>query len=340
MSRSILLWAACVVLAIAALAAAQETARPSDLVEVEALIEQLDRPEFAQRQEASQKLSELGKAAFDHLERAVSESSRETSSRALDVLKGHFERGDNDTKAAARQALERLAQNGNSAIAQRAQLVLNPPPPPTAQDVAMIMRQAAPVRVANLQIQIGGNALPARGRSVTTSRTGNGDVKIQVRENGKTTKIEAAAGGKIQIEITEPQNGKEITRAYEVKDLDELKKKDAEVARLYEQYHRPAQIQVGAFGPAGAIVPGGFPGPALPIAPPVPIAQQQAEIQKRVLESIEAQIQQRKAQLPNNPAAQRTIESLERMKEQIKQRTGEVARPAPPAAEAKAAGGQ
>ncbi len=342
MARSFVPWTVAGCLVLAGAAFAQQPAA-SDVAQ---LIEQLEGSEFAQRQAATQQLSALGKAAFDQLEQAVAGASRETSSRALDVLKGHFQRGDNEAKAAAQASLQRLAQSGNAAVAQRAQNVLNPPPAPSEQDIAILMRQAAPVGIANLQVQIAN--VRAGARSITTSRNGNGDVKIQVRENGKTTKIERAAGGKIDVEITEPQNGKEVTRAFEVKDLDALKKKDAEAARLFEQYNRPLPIQVGGFGPAGAIVPNAFPVPAFPAVPPLPVAAQQAELQKRLLESIEAQIQQRKAQSNNGPTAQRAIESLERMKEQVKQRLGEAApaagqpaaRPAQAAAEAKAAGGQ
>ena len=79
----------------------------------------------------------------------------------------------------------------------------------------------------------------------------NGAIKIQIRENGKTTKIESTPGGKIDVEITETQNGP-ANKKIEAKDLDELKKKDAEVARLYEQYSQPPGVRLGAALPAGS----------------------------------------------------------------------------------------
>ena len=95
--------------------------------EIARLIGQLDAPEFGQRQEASRRLSEVGKSVLPEIEKAVIASSREVSSRALDILKFHFQRGDADVKQAAKESLARLADSKNVSISQRAHNVIDPP---------------------------------------------------------------------------------------------------------------------------------------------------------------------------------------------------------------------
>jgi hypothetical protein len=211
---------------------------------VPALIEQLDAPEFAERQAASQKLSEVGAGIFPDLEKAAGSGSREKAGRALDILKRHFERGDDESRKAAKASLERLAESGEGGIAQRAGEILNPPQ--IAQTLPPgIFGGAAPIRAANIQIQIGArnNARRIHVRNV------NGKREVELEENGKKTKVQDGTNGGIEAEITETVNGKETTRKIEAKDLDDLKKKDADAARIFEQFGaRPlgGQIQIGA----------------------------------------------------------------------------------------------
>jgi hypothetical protein len=307
--------------------------QPADIAQ---LVEQLESPAFAERQEATRQLSEAGKAAFAELEKASASSSREASARALDVLKGHFQRGDKETKAAAAETLERLATSNNAAISERARNILKPPPMPSAADIANGFGNAQ-IRVANLQLQIARNP-PAQGRSTSVTRSANGAITIQVRENGKITKIVSTPGGKIDVEITQTQNGQPVTKKMEFKDLDELKKKEAEIARIYEQHSQPIRVQVGAIRPAGAILPNNR------LVPPVP--QQSAESLKQRIQSLEASIQQQKAQLPNNPAGQQSIDSLQRNLQFYEDRLRAAEKPAAAvksaeaAGEAKAVGGQ
>ena len=91
---------------------------PSGLsaAEVARLIEQLDAPEFGERQDASRRLGEGGRSVLPELEKAASAPSREVSGRALDILKLHFQRGDADLKQAAKDSLARLADSKNVSI--------------------------------------------------------------------------------------------------------------------------------------------------------------------------------------------------------------------------------
>jgi hypothetical protein len=278
-------------------------ATPTDLGRI---LEQLDAPGFADRQEASRKLSEAGKAAFPDVEKAAEAGSREVATRAIDILRRHFSGGDLDTKEAAKASLERLAKSGNPAAAQRAADALNPQPMPTLPQPAIggINPALLPLmQQRGIQIQLGGMAGGQNVVRRTSIRTNNGLREIEVQNGDKITKVKDVAGG-IEAEVTEKVNGKETTRKIEAKDLDDLKKKDADVAQIYETYNRIGRgVRIGA-------MPGGLPG-AVP--PPVPAARTPETI-KRLIESLDQNIERYKAQLPNDPNAQRRIDSLERTK--------------------------
>jgi hypothetical protein len=266
------------------------------------LIEQLDAPGFAERQAASRKLSEAGRAVFPDLEKAAESGSREVASRAVEVFKRHFEGGDDETKQAARGALERLAKCGNAPAAQGASEALNPQPLATIPQVNLnrINPAVMPlIQQRGIQIQVG-NLGPNVVRR-TTIRNNNGQKEIEIQDGDKVTKVRDVAGG-IEAETTEKVNGKEATRKVEAKNLDDLKQKDADAARIYEQYNRRT-------------VPAMMP----------------AEMRQRQIESIDRSIERAKAQLPNNPAAQRMIDSLERLKQQIQNPPEQNVPPAAPA---------
>lgn len=289
-------------------------ARADEAADISRLIPQLDDAEFSQRQAASQDLMEAGKAVFPQLEKIAQEGSREASGRALDILRAHYTRGDDETKQAAQAALERLAKSSNAGAAQRAGDVLNPPKPevdPFNQPFG-----AVPImRAANLQIQIAA-ANAAGGRRVSTRRDANGKVEIEAQENGKKTKIVKQADGSIEMEITETANGKETTKKYSAKNYDELKQKEPEAAKTYDQYNAGGglgniQIQAGFAPRIGGLpnVPGA---PNIPGAPNVPAAAREQMIQ-----NLDRQIEQLKNQAANNPAAQRIVDLLQQRKKDL-----------------------
>jgi hypothetical protein len=125
--------------------------------------------------------------------------------------------------------------------------------------------------------------------------------------------VKDVAGGGIEASVTDIQpNGKETTRKIEAKDLDDLKKKDADVAQIYETYSRAGRgIPIGIAIPPGGLPPGALPPGVLP-GGAVPAAQ--ADALKRTIESIDRSIERYKARLPNDPTAQQRIDSLERTK--------------------------
>jgi hypothetical protein len=315
--------------AISGSTAADTSAAETSAAELANLIEQLDAAEFAQRQQASRKLSEAGKAVFPQVEKAAETGSREVATRAIEILRQHFKGGDLETKESAKASLERLAKSGNPAAAQRAEGVLNPPAAATLPPQAFggmnpaILQQLQ--QLQQRQIQLGG-VVPGQNVVFRTSvRTVNGIREIEVRSGDKITKVKDIAGGGLEASITEIHpNGKETTRKIEAKDLDDLKKKDADAAQIYETYsRRGGGIQIGGLAP-GALPPGvlppgfmpggAFPGgavPALPARPP--------ESVKLLIESIDRSIERYKARLPNDPSAQRRLDSLEQLKKRYQE---------------------
>jgi hypothetical protein len=283
-------------------------------VDIAQLIPRLDDAEFAQRQAASQELMEAGKAVFPQLEKAALEGSREASGRAIDILKTHFARGDDDTKQAAQAALERLAKSGNAAAAQRADEALNPPKPVETPLNAFGGVQI--IRPANMQIQIAAGNI-AGGRRVSTRRDANGKIEIEATEGTKKTKIVKQPDGSIEMEITETVNGKETTKKVAAKNLDELKMKDAEAAKIYEQYN------AGGFG--NIQIQAGF----APGLPGLPRAANPAANPAETIKLLDRQIESLKNQAPNNPAAQRLIDLLQEQKKRLEQTVPAEGKPAP-----------
>jgi DNA repair exonuclease SbcCD ATPase subunit len=156
--------------------------------------------------------------------------------------------------------------------------------------IQLMQRQAMQQQAAQqaMRLQIGARVAPVRTR--TTIRSTNGKREIEVEENGKVSKLKDLPGGGIEGEVSEQVNGKQSTRTVEAKDLEELKKKDADLARLYERYQ---------------------PRPATP------------DTIKRQIESLDRLLERIKADLPNNPGAQRSLDSLQRTRQQYEERLKE-----------------
>jgi hypothetical protein len=229
--------------------------------DIDKLMDQLDANRFSERQAAQQKLQEAGKAAVPALEKGTQHVSREVAVRSWEILKNHFQGGDDANKAAAKEALERLAKNNDSALAKRAGEILAPPKPQPQ------FPPGVPGRVGNAQIQI--QVVGGAGNKRVSVKDVNGVKEIEAEENGKKVKITDDPAKGIKMEVTEKKDGKETTQKYEAKDAAELKTKHPEAHKLYEDYSKQPggiRLQVGGF-PGGAIPPG-FPGiPAIPVAP-------------------------------------------------------------------------
>jgi hypothetical protein len=275
--------------------------------EIARLVEQLDAPEFGDRQEASRRLSEAGKLVLTDLEKAVTTASREVSGRALDILKQHFQQGDAELKQAAKESLARLTENKSASIAQRARNVIDPPKQvavnlpggPGFRGPPGQMQMFPPPRLAPPPIAPG--ALAPAVRSVSISEI-NGNREVKIDDQTRVTTMQSRPGGPIEISVHDKIRNQQI-KNIKATDLEDLKAKDAALAQLYESYQQRGRQLVG--------------GPPLPVTPPrVPTGS--ADLSKRMLETIESSIERYKARLPSDPSAQRTIDSLERLKQQYR----------------------
>jgi hypothetical protein len=207
------------------------------------LIQQLDEADFVERQAASQQLEQAGLAAIEHLERAIATGSREASARALGILRRHFGSDDEELKQTAREALARLADSRDASTAQKARNILNPPrEPDLSATVNMRGPFPPPPRVLGGAIAIGGGRMQ---RISVSDIAGRKIVEVDDRE--RQIKIESRPSGAFEAEVTDKLNARAAPRRIVARDLDDLKRKDPELGRLFEQYHA---LPLGARGPA------------------------------------------------------------------------------------------
>jgi len=313
----------------AAAAAAAEKAAAGEELSPEAiskLVKQLDANSFAQRQEASKKLFAAGSSAIPALEKAAQGDSREVTTRSIDILKKHVDKGDDETKAAAKAALEALAKCETPAVARRAQEALKPKPKPG--DVAPgqglpIMPGLPPQVQRQIQIQVMGGA----GVKRVNARNVNGVKDIDVKENGRKIKIHDDPNQGITVEVTEKKDGKDKTSKYEAKNADELKKKHPEAYKIYKEYAEGQGGQIQIQMPPMRIqgMPGGpIPFKIRPPALPGMFPQPQDDRQKKAAEKIEQTRQQLKdlaeqlkKQLGDDEKAQEKLKRLEEIQRQL-----------------------
>ncbi|HMC10389.1 MAG TPA: hypothetical protein VKH44_03830 [Pirellulaceae bacterium] len=274
---------------------------------IAALVEQLERAEFAERQAATQQLEEAGAIAIPQLEATAAAGSREAAGRAFDVLKQHFQSGSEELKLAAGEVLRRLAATSSASTAQRARDVLNPPQP-----VSILPPAFPPPGMFPPRNNFGGGWAPnpapiaAPVRSVSISDI-NGRRVVTIDDRERRIRMETIPRGGIQVEVTDKQNARNGTRRIDARDVDDLKRKDAELGRLYEQHQGAGPRQLGAMGAM-----------PLPFGMLPPKAATPAEISKVQLDAIESLLEHYKQRRATDPAAQRMIEMLEASKQRVK----------------------
>ncbi len=254
-------------------AAAEKDAKPeiageSSAETIEQLIAQLDSAEFKEREAASAKLAARGKAAVAALEKAAAHGNLEVSSRATTVLGKLLKSSDEATEKSANDALQRLADGDSPAAARKAKSILNTKNGLKNNGPGMIVPGngfGGQIIINGGQLNIGGGAAM---RSMSVKNI-NGVKEITTSEDGKTVKIQDDPAKGIKVEITEKQNGKEVTKKYDAKNVEDLKKNHPTGYELYKKYggEQPGngvtlRIQAGA-GNLGI--------PALPAMPAIPV---------------------------------------------------------------------
>jgi hypothetical protein len=250
---------------------------------VDQLIEQLDSADFAKRESACGDLAAKGKEAIPALEKAAVKGDLEVSSRALTVLDKLLKSSDDKTSKAAEDSLNRLAEGDSPAAARKAKSILdkkngvatnnnNNPFPPNGGMLMPGGFGGGRIIINGGMLQIGGGAAV---KSLSVSNN-NGVREIKATDGDKTVKIEDDPANGIKIECTDKVNGKDVTKKYEAKNVDELKKKQPEGYKLYKEYGEQqgnmgaVQVQIGA-APLLPMQPGAMPAmPMMPAMPPMP----------------------------------------------------------------------
>ncbi len=170
----------------------------------------------------------------------------------------------------------------------------------------------------------------------------NGVKEITTSEDGKTVKIQDDPAQGIKIELTEKQNGKEVTKKYEAKNVEELKKKQPAGYELYKKYGGEQggngvtfRIQAGV---GNLQVPGGNAIPVVPLQPAVPLQAlpgpaamprgvmpqgnnlQQIEVATRLVKSLSSRLEQlQKAEALKNASPESKAELKKQIDELSKQ---------------------
>jgi hypothetical protein len=219
-------------------------AAPGENDSVAKWIEQLDAPEFHQREAACAKLVAKGKEAIPALEKAAATGDLEVSSRAATILGKLLKSSDEATENAALKALRNLADCDSPAAARKAQSMLNRQN--GMNDGAQI--QGAPgggiviqgnngfggrIIINGGQLNLGGPGLPMKSVSVSTV---NGVKEISTTEGVRSVKIKDDPANGISIDLTEEDNGKTTTKKYQAKDVDDLKKNHPAGYELFKKY--------------------------------------------------------------------------------------------------------
>ena len=297
----------------------------SDAANVEDLIRNLDSDKFAERRAASQRLTEMGADVFDNLVKAAQSPSAEVQQRSLDILKTHFQNGEQATRDAARKALEKLAET-DAQVAARAKQALLPPTENAVVDPfgnrvvpAQIQIQARAQAQARIQLQLKRAQQPNNVRR-----------RIAFSDGKKTIKIEQN-GQAIKVEITEKKDGKDVTKKYEAKNAEELKKNHPDAYKEYQKHMARNPVRGIPAMPAIRPINRAIPARAGRAARPLQPAQKAA--QNRILEALkrsEKQVadQLEKLQAENDESKdqdqEQEQESLERRLEQLKKHRSQI----------------
>jgi len=318
------------------------------------LIRQLDADEFAQREEASRRLAELGAAAVPELAKAAQGSSLEASTRSFAILK-KFISGENPAlQGAAREALNSIAaqreaaeKNKDDALASAAakakEILGDAQPKYSGQPSVVAPAPGIPFPFDGPRPRM---VLPGRrvvGNRISV-RVVDGTREVDVEENQddgqkRNVKIVSDPKSGIRMEVTTTKDGKSVVEKYAAKDEESLKKDHPEAFKIYEQYNgaggavrigggrihiHGGRVEIGGGGGIRVV-----PGPKLAPAPGIDV---EAELEEQLRQLMEANAV--------DEAVLRTLEEQRAvlreqrrlMEERLRDRSGaDALKPAPPA---------
>ncbi len=269
--------------------------------EIGELVKQLDADDFKARQLAAEKLSALGKSAIPALGEAAQSSQLELMSQALGILRGFYQGNNAELKAAAKEALDKVAAGNNETAAQRAKDIVAPPKDNgsdpnnrgniivgNAGQGQIIINGAGRI---NGRIQINGGLPIQIGNARVSSKS------VSNKDGVKTTKVKQdgveieIVEGKEEITVKKTENGK--TEEFKAKDAEELKKKHPAGHELFEKHAGDKNAAAGAIGLQIGNLPA-MPniqiGQAVPLQPAVPVNAAKARTES-YLRSVERMIE-------------------------------------------------
>lgn len=227
----------CLLVLFSGLSLAVDPPSQNQEAEIGKTIELLKSGRFNEREAASRKLAQFGRAAIAPLAEAAMGNQREVTMRAINILKKYLGSSDEQTRDAAKQALEQIAAGPQVTAARQAEQVLNPPPPPEPEvPPAGRIRALGPVQI---RVQVGG-----AGNQRIRIKQVNGTKEIEAEENGRKVTIKEDVKNGIKMEVTEKKDGKETTKKYEAKDVDDLAKKHPAAHQLYKKYTKPPNLKI------------------------------------------------------------------------------------------------
>ncbi|MBX3416139.1 MAG: hypothetical protein KF851_00935 [Pirellulaceae bacterium] len=207
--------------------------------EIEAWIEQLNESSLTKRRKAKEALVQADAAAIPLLAKAALSDKRELIVYSLEVLGTLAEKSPvEETRKAARITLQMLADSEHPSTAERAKQILSSK---SGESIEAFPGWDDP----NSGFAGGGGMV---NRSVSVSSI-NGVKTIRIDEAGRVTTFRDEPRGAIRVNIEDGGKKKEFV----AKNLDDLKKKDAESHALYEQHSN------GVGGEMRTEVFGGFP---------------------------------------------------------------------------------
>ncbi len=260
----------------------QAATTPASTETVDQLIEQLDAADFTKREAACGKLLDKGQEAIPALEKVAVKGDLEVSSRSLRVLDKLMNSSEENISKAAEDSLQRL-RDGDSPAARKAKSILdkkngtsNNNNNPFQFNGGMMPGGGfggGRIIINGGMLQIGGAAT----KSISVSNN-NGVRHIKATDGDKTVKIDDDPTNGIKIECTDKVDGKEVTKKYDAKNVEELKKKQPEGYKIYKEYGErqgnlgALQVQIGA-NPIPIQIPAlqaPMLQPAIPIQPPIP----------------------------------------------------------------------
>lgn len=216
----------------------------AESAKLESMIEQLNESSLTKRRKAKEALVEADASAIPLLAKAALSDKRELIVYSLEVLGALMEKSPSEeTRKAARITLQMLSESDQRSTADRAKRILG-----SKADEGIEAFPGWDDR--NSDFAGGGGG----GRNVSVSSV-NGAKTIRVEEGGRVTTLRDEARGRIRVSIEEGYKKKQFV----AKNLEDLKKKDAEAGALYEEQSNGVSSVSSGSSSSSSNVSGGLP---------------------------------------------------------------------------------